>query len=459
MFLSDIVGDLSIEEVENSLRKVSESTDEMFAPSKNEREYQLLDNSSLIKLYKQTAKFARGRPANQKSLGQIAVELNRRGYPEPDTMLKHLYGKVKSAIKENDDDMFASASNISADAEQNIKLKTTVVDLPTQGLKDYYQVLANDLTPSRQESFGTIKSLIANELVRRGEQVPQDTVTETDDMFSNEPRHFQRLGTSIENYGEGYLEMGRDVRYSQDEAVHEYAGDLIRNGKAMLAAGAAFQKGMQAGLVQWVLVDRDVREDYYNYCREVENWDAEALINEHVGLTEEDDMFAKRPEVSKHNQPFVNKPIIGSAKVRDDIDTAWDWGDDYQVDSIDELPHYEQKMIRSAGKTLPVVNLSDRGYLTVLLGPQQPFTLHVHFFRDIRVDHPTAVNESVDSELVIRISKVLKQKGYAVEQLISPSVVSTGLEHAVSLYKQWSNLTPDAQWNLLDDISGMMTNP
>jgi len=189
--------------------------DDMFAPSKNEREYRLLDNSSLIKLYRQTAQFARGRPANQKSLGQIAVELNRRGYPEPDTMLKHLYGKVKSAIKETDDD-----------------------------------------------------------------------------MFSNEPRHFQRLGTSIENYGEGYLEMGRDVQYSQDEAVHEYAGDLIRNGKAMLAAGAAFKKGMQAGLVQWVLVDRDVREDYYNYCREVEDWDPEELITGHLGLTEEDDMFA-----------------------------------------------------------------------------------------------------------------------------------------------------------------------
>ena len=198
----------------NPLNQLAE-TDDMFAPSKNEREYRLLDNSSLIKLYRQTAQFARGRPANQKSLGQIAVELNRRGYPEPDTMLKHLYGKVKSAIKETDDD-----------------------------------------------------------------------------MFSNEPRHFQRLGTSIENYGEGYLEMGRDVQYSQDEAVHEYAGDLIRNGKAMLAAGAAFKKGMQAGLVQWVLVDRDVREDYYNYCREVEDWDPEELIIGHLGLTEEDDMFA-----------------------------------------------------------------------------------------------------------------------------------------------------------------------
>lgn len=110
---------------------------------------------------------------------------------------------------------------------------------------------------------------------------------EDDDMFSAEPRQFQKLGDSIENYAEGYIEMGRDVQYSQDEAVAEYAGDLIRNGKAMLRAGQSFQRGMQAGLVEWVLVDSDTRESYYTFCREVEGWDAEALINDYVGLNEE----------------------------------------------------------------------------------------------------------------------------------------------------------------------------
>jgi len=192
----------------NPFKQVNE--DDMFAPSKHEREFQLLDNPRLMRLYKQTAQFAKGRPANQKSLGRIAMELNRRGLPEPDTMLKHLYGRVKSAVREDDDD-----------------------------------------------------------------------------MFSAEPRYFQKLGNSIENYGEGYLEMGRDVQYSQDEAVHEYAGDLMRNGKAMLRAGASFKKGMQQGLADWVLVDRDVREDYYTYTREVENWDAEKIINDFVGLKED----------------------------------------------------------------------------------------------------------------------------------------------------------------------------
>jgi hypothetical protein len=108
-----------------------------------------------------------------------------------------------------------------------------------------------------------------------------------DDMFSAEPRYYQKLGISIENYGEGYLEMGRDVQYSQDEAVHEYAGDLIRNGKAMLRAGESFKRGMQQGLADWVLVDREVREDYYTYCREVENWDPEKIIDDFVGLRED----------------------------------------------------------------------------------------------------------------------------------------------------------------------------
>lgn len=194
----------------NPLNQLSEE-DDMFAPSKNEREYQLLDNSSLIKLYKQTAKFARGRPANQKSLGQIAVELNRRGYPEPDTMLKHLYGKVKSAIKETNDDMFTTGPNLS-----------------------------------------------------------------------------QKLGDALLRYGDGVLMYADDLKGSDDPDTRDYVSELLSKGAAFVRAGKAFDaKGLQAGIMEWVLIDREYRDEFYNYVREVEDWNPEELINGHLGLTED----------------------------------------------------------------------------------------------------------------------------------------------------------------------------
>jgi hypothetical protein len=94
-------------------------------------------------------------------------------------------------------------------------------------------------------------------------------------------------------------------------------------------------------------------------------------------------------------------------------------------------------MIRSAGKTLPVVNLTDRGYLTVLLGPQQPFTLHVHFFRNVKVDHPMAIDESDDD--MFAPSKRTK------EQSAIKEVLDKYYDHYQELYDQ-ANPDSSEEW-------------
>lgn len=111
-------------------------------------------------------------------------------------------------------------------------------------------------------------------------------------------------------------------------------------------------------------------------------------------IAEEDDMFFQRPELATREKAFLNTIPIGSARVRRDIKTAWEWEEEYDVQSVDELPYYERLMANSAGKTVPVVNLDKRGYLTVLLAPGAPFTMYVDFFRDVRIDHPAAIDES-----------------------------------------------------------------
>lgn len=113
-------------------------------------------------------------------------------------------------------------------------------------------------------------------------------------------------------------------------------------------------------------------------------------------IAEEDDMFFQRPELATREKAFLKTMPIGSARVRQDIKTAWEWEEEYDVQSVDELPYYERLMANSAGKTVPVVNLDKRGYLTVLLAPGAPFTMYVDFFRDVRIDHPAAIDESED---------------------------------------------------------------
>lgn len=223
----------------------------------------------------------------------------------PEIDLFELLGS-EDDLDESDDDMFASSFRVERDVMMWQRTAARIAGV--RGM--HSKKLGNDIVfwiqekdgpvtgayyspqpASDETNIGTWNKRFRGDLEQYMAQDPYNPFKqvneEDDDMFSNEPRVFQKIGGSIENYAEGYIEMGRDLKYSQDESVAEYSGELIKNGKAMLRAGQAFQRGMQAGLLEWVLVDRDARESYYTFCREVENWDAEKIINDYAGLNED----------------------------------------------------------------------------------------------------------------------------------------------------------------------------
>jgi hypothetical protein len=109
-----------------------------------------------------------------------------------------------------------------------------------------------------------------------------------DDMFSAGPNLTQKLGDALTRYGDGVLMYADDLKGSDDPDTRDYVSELKAKGGAYVSAGAAFEyRGMQAGIMEWVLIDRDAREEFINYTKEVENWNPEEVINGHLGLAED----------------------------------------------------------------------------------------------------------------------------------------------------------------------------
>jgi len=109
-----------------------------------------------------------------------------------------------------------------------------------------------------------------------------------DDMFTTGPNLSQKLGDALLRYGDGVLMYADDLKTSNDPDTRDYVSELMSKGAAFVRAGKAFDaKGLQAGIMEWVLIDREYRDEFYNYIREVEDWNPEELINGHLGLNEE----------------------------------------------------------------------------------------------------------------------------------------------------------------------------
>ena len=196
----------------------------------------------------------------------------------PEIDLFELLGS-EDDLDESDDDMFASSFRVERDVMMWQRTAARIAGV--RGM--HSKKLGNDIVfwiqekdgpvtgayyspqpASDETNIGTWNKRFRGDLEQYMAQDPYNPFKqvneEDDDMFSNEPRVFQKIGDSIENYAEGYIEMGRDLKYSQDESVAEYSAELI---------------------------DRDARESYYTFCREVENWDAEKIINDYAGLNED----------------------------------------------------------------------------------------------------------------------------------------------------------------------------
>jgi hypothetical protein len=109
-----------------------------------------------------------------------------------------------------------------------------------------------------------------------------------DDMFTTGPNLSQKLGDALLRYSDGVLMYADDLKGSDDPDTRDYVSELLSKGAAFVRAGKAFDaKGLQAGIMEWVLIDREYRDEFYNYVREVEDWNPEELINGHLGLNEE----------------------------------------------------------------------------------------------------------------------------------------------------------------------------
>lgn len=146
-----------------------------------------------------------------------------------------------------------------------------------------------------------------------------------DDMFKSGPNLTQKLGSALINYGEGVLVYADDLVNSTDPETRDYVSDLKSKAATYIRAGQAFEdKGMQAGIMEWVLIDISDREEFVDYTKEVDNWDPTEIINSHLGLKEEDDMFADRRTAK------IGRAIIDAGRVLID-DAPYRWGDDQEM--------------------------------------------------------------------------------------------------------------------------------
>jgi hypothetical protein len=140
---------------------------------------------------------------------------------------------------------------------------------------------------------------------------------EDDDMFATGPTVSQKLGDALLRYGDGVLMYADDLKTSKDPDTRDYVSELMSKGAAFVRAGKAFDaKGLQAGIMEWVLIDREYRDEFYNYVREVEDWDPEELINGHLGLNED---AAGVGVVSNSKDPRYVMATIGD---QNDVDAS-----------------------------------------------------------------------------------------------------------------------------------------
>lgn len=126
-------------------------------------------------------------------------------------------------------------------------------------------------------------------------------------------------------------------------------------------------------------------------------------------LDEEDDMFAPAKKLPAHLKGWLGHPIIGSARIVRDIADRIDWRDEWQVDDLDQLPTEWHAFFTKAGETVPVINLNEQGNIAVIyIMPGHPLRVFTKYLADIRVDHPTAIDENEDDDMFAGSNRLSK---------------------------------------------------
>lgn len=227
-----------------------------------------------------------------------------RSHPNID--LYRLLGDEEDFLEE-EEDMFASPFRVVRDVMEwqrtaarkfgtrgmrSLKLPNTIVFYVQQEDGAVKGAYYSPQPASDDTNIGTYNKNFNGNIEQYMKQDPHNPLNqlseEDDDMFATGPNLSQKLGDALLRYGDGVLMYADDLKTSKDPDTRDYVSELLSKGAAFVRAGKAFDaKGLQAGIMEWVLIDREYRDEFYNYVREVEDWNPEELINGHLGLTEE----------------------------------------------------------------------------------------------------------------------------------------------------------------------------
>lgn len=213
-------------------------------------------------------------------------------------------------------------------------------------------------------------------------------LTEEDEMFSNKPSTMWQIIGVLDAYADDAEQSSRVCDDEDDAYCYSEKADLARE-----VIDTFKTQGFLEGLKHFKQFS-----NRYGHEPAEELADETGITLDSLGfdLNEEDDMFANRSDnVPDYFKKYVGKPVIGTARVVNDLDSFWDWRDEWQVDEVEELPVIWQKFYHSQGRTVPVVDLNDNATFAVInVGIGMPIRITTRLLRDIRVDHPTAVDES-----------------------------------------------------------------
>jgi hypothetical protein len=148
----------------------------------------------------------------------------------------------------------------------------------------------------------------------------------------------------------------------------------------------------------WNLSNYDLRDLYIKYLKPTNQWQLRSRSDD--AITEnEDELFSTRPDVDPELKQYIGGPVIGSATIKNqpDLDSWWDWQDQYfNTEDPQDLPYPERRLRSMAGQDVPVLALLNQNTETVviLLSPGYPYKVPFWMFDKINV--PSVVSEDAE---------------------------------------------------------------
>jgi hypothetical protein len=258
-----------------------------------------------------------------------------------------------------------------------------------------------------------------------------------DDMFSTNRTLAQRIGDAFIDRGESDLDWADTL--TGDERHGDYAHELKLRGVKFIETGKAFNdRGIQAGLMELMLIDHEARQQFYNFMKEVEGWDIEQTIQQLIGglnESEDDGLFAKTPA-----EKFVDGLRAYQNTIEQDIAQQHpSWADHphtveqrrilTRVQILIEQISNQQTMLQGLNLLAKYINSSNGGWTSDI----EEFLLDNKFptIYDMLTRYSDRLDESAD------------------EMFSEPRNVA-------SFDKFFNKFVPDASEDLLDDFAGYL---